>query len=85
MSVASVLTTLVILIVAMVCNSGTYSSEGPDCPNVCGLKADRCSSTGVDGCVCGAGQWKEGDTCVDSSVCGCSDGLTGEYYKVSIL
>ncbi|XP_067947602.1 zonadhesin-like [Watersipora subatra] len=65
------------------CSSGTYSQNGPYCPNVCGLAADRCDATGIDGCVCGFDEWKEGDACVPSSYCGCSDGNTGEYYKVT--
>lgn len=70
---------------AVTCSGGSYDIQCPDCPNVCGLASDRCSTTGSDGCVCGPGEWKEGNKCVPSSVCGCSDGNTGEYYKVILI
>lgn len=70
-------------IAELTCSSGTFTTDGPYCPNVCGLLSDRCAQTGVEGCECPSGQWKEGDTCVASSSCGCSDANTGEYYAVS--
>ena len=79
----ALLKTIVFFLLDLTCISGSYTADGPYCPNVCGLASDRCTETGVEGCECPTGQWKEGNVCVDSSTCGCSDTNTGEYYSVS--
>lgn len=68
----------------LTCAAGeSYSFTGPRCPNTCSmLGLDRCSQMDVEGCVCPAGQVKEGSSCVDPLDCGCADSTTGEYFSV---